>query len=255
MKKELAPCVGSETMGSYPMLRFQKGALPLTRSDILIRERSVRLVLDDKEIWRTTLSPAMVREWALGYLFSQGFICRKSDVAEIVIQEDAVSVVRVDSRETSCSEAILRFPVRWDISFEIIIAGIAWIQEEPLYRATGAAHVVALLRSSGERLVRVADVGRHHATDKAIGWALDRAFPGEDLFAVTSGRLPEDMVLKYEMAGIPLVASVSAVTAEGVGRAIRAGMTLVGFCREGRMNIYSGAERIILPHLIADRKA
>ncbi len=136
-------------------------------------------------------------------------------------------------------------PAEWTVTFETVQEAVAGLSEAPLFGRTGSVHVVVLVsvEKDGERF-RVEDVGRHNAVDKAVGWALRKNLDLSRTFLAVSGRLPADMVLKAIGARIPLLASVSAATAAGVDAALEGGVTLIGFAREGRMNIYSVPERI-----------
>ena len=124
------------------------------------------------------------------------------------------------------------------------MSGIDWIGEAPLFKTAGSVHVAALVSPDGKLLFRTEDVGRHNAVDKAVGWILKKNMKTSEVGLITSGRLPEDMVLKGAGAKIPLMASISAATADGADAARRCNMTLIGFARNGRFNVYSAPERI-----------
>ncbi len=114
----------------------------------------------------------------------------------------------------------------------------------PLYVRTGGFHAAAMLSVDGERLARFEDISRHNAMDKAIGWGLLSGVDMGRIVIVQSGRLPGDMVAKAAAAGINFLASVSAPTNAGIELAREKGITLVGFVRGQRMNVYSFSERI-----------
>ena len=120
-----------------------------------------------------------------------------------------------------------------------------FLQKEGLYTETGCAHRAALL--DGEEVISYAeDIGRHNAVDKVIGGAILEGgkFTGKVL--LTSGRLSSEIVSKCAGWGIPVVASRGAPTARAVGIAEEAGVTLVGFMRGERFNIYCHPQRIKL---------
>lgn len=135
--------------------------------------------------------------------------------------------------------------VEWKMSFEAIMSGIDWIAEAPLFLKTGCVHVAALIRPDGEKLFRVEDIGRHNAVDKAVEWLRKSGIAPKDVAIITSGRQPADMVQKSLDAGIPLMASISAATVQGMEAAQSGNMTLIGFARGNRMNVYSAPERVI----------
>ena len=124
--------------------------------------------------------------------------------------------------------------------------------DQAVFARTGGVHAAALVRADGEVLAVREDVGRHNAVDKVIGWALlEDRLPLTDCFLLVSSRASFEIAQKAFMAGIPLLACVSAASSLAIDTAEEVGMTLVGFTRafddgDGRMNVYTHAERLDL---------
>ena len=114
------------------------------------------------------------------------------------------------------------------------------------FRETGGLHDSGIFKSDGTMVAFSEDVGRHNTVDKVIGQALLDRQNFSECFMVITGRVPGDMIYKATKAGIPIVASVAAVLNSGVTSAMKANITLVGFVRGKRMNIYTCPERIQL---------
>ena len=114
-----------------------------------------------------------------------------------------------------------------------------------MFRETGGLHAAGLFTAAGELRALREDIGRHNATDKLVGsFLLADALPLSDGVLMVSGRAGFEIVQKAFAAGIPIVASVSAPSSLAVELAEATGLTLVGFLRERRFNVYAHGQRI-----------
>jgi FdhD protein len=156
-----------------------------------------------------------------------------------VCGKDSIEAIRVKSRFD-----IRPDPVR--VSPELLAELPDRLREaQRVFSRTGGLHAAGLFTGEGELIVVREDVGRHNAVDKVVGWALLAGrLPLAGCILLVSGRASFELVQKAVLAGIPLLAAVSAPSSLAVDLAQEAGLTLVGFLRGPSMNVYTGAHRL-----------
>ncbi|MDZ7267322.1 MAG: formate dehydrogenase accessory sulfurtransferase FdhD [candidate division KSB1 bacterium] len=161
------------------------------------------------------------------YATSSCGICGRTSLERVFLQAPALQ-----RHFTITAAALNQLPVR-----------LAAAQSH--FTRTGGLHAAALFSTAGELVKVCEDIGRHNAVDKALGWALSQGlYPLADFGLLVSGRLSFEMVQKALLAGISLVAAISAASSLAVELAGKTGMALAGFVRGGQAVIYHGHERI-----------
>ncbi|MHA2407402.1 MAG: formate dehydrogenase accessory sulfurtransferase FdhD, partial [Candidatus Ranarchaeia archaeon] len=132
------------------------------------------------------------------------------------------------------------------VTWEVLLQGTRALNvSSEIYRLTGGTHVAALFNEKGVIYVMTEDVGRHNAVDKAIGKAAILNLDVKKFFLTVSGRISSDLVSKMARVCIPLVASLTSPTSTGVQAAQNLNITLVGFARGTRLNIYTHPDRVL----------
>lgn len=227
-----------------------------------------------KSIAVTMRTPANDEELAVGFLFTEGIIKQKADILSCeVVKENVVVVelspaVKVNLKEiernfyttsscgvcgkssieaiyTSCNlyDKAAPFTVSADLLYSLPEKLSEW---QTNFRHTGGIHATALFSTGGELMEVREDVGRHNAFDKLAGvMLLQERLPISNHIVLLSGRASFELVQKAAMAGVKLLVAVGAPSSLAVATADELGMTLAGFLRENRFNIYCGKERII----------
>ncbi|HWA96967.1 MAG TPA: formate dehydrogenase accessory sulfurtransferase FdhD [Pirellulales bacterium] len=230
----------------------------------------------------TMRTPGDDYELALGFLFTEGIVQRADDVAGVrhcgppVGAQQLRNVVRVELRSgvavdlgrlqrhfyttSSCGvcgkasiDALEVVGLRrvgaelFRVSTEVIHRLPAELRRaQAVFERTGGLHAAALFDAAGQLIALREDVGRHNAVDKLIGSQLLAGnVPLRDRLLLVSGRASFELVQKAVGAGIPLMAAVGAPSSLAVELAQRYGMTLLGFVRDDRFNVYCGRDRII----------
>ena len=245
--------------------------------DAVAVERALEIRVEGRTLAVTLCTPGHDAELALGFLAGEGLIARRADVtaattvaASCADQPDAIEValapgVRFDWTRLErhfaataacglCGRAHLDalrtgltpMPPGPPVRGEELAALPARMRESQVaFAATGGLHAAAFCDPQLAPQVLREDVGRHNAVDKVAGWLLEAGrYPAAAGVLWVSGRAGAEIVLKAARARIPLLAAVGAPSTLAVDLAQAAGMTLVGFLREDRMNVYAGWERI-----------
>jgi FdhD protein len=229
----------------------------------------------------TMRTPGADFELAAGFLYGEGIVTSPDDILKIsycvdpeIDAEQQYNIVNVELRDgrefdlrplerhfytTSacgvCGKASLeQLELRGcpvispgpEVSAETIYSLPETLREaQGLFDATGGLHAAALFDGEGELLALREDVGRHNATDKLAGWALlEGRLPLSEHVVLVSGRSSFEIMQKCLTAGVPIVCAISAPSSLAVDVAREFGMTLVGFLRGGRFNVYAGADRV-----------
>jgi FdhD protein len=253
------------------------------RDQVVIEEPlEVRVVLGDEtrhSISVTMRTPGQDEELAAGFLFTEGILSDRSALASVEHCPGAMGAAEgnvVNARlapgaafdparftrnvyTTSscgiCGRASLdlirqscpRKPEgSFELSYEWILGLSARARDtQAVFEGTGGLHAAGLFEPNGELLLLREDVGRHNAVDKIVGALfLDNQLPASNRVLWVSGRASFELVQKAVMAGIPAMAAVGAPSSLAIETAREFGMTLIGFLRDGRFNVYSGADRI-----------
>ncbi|MFD7026766.1 formate dehydrogenase accessory sulfurtransferase FdhD [Streptomyces sp. NPDC059917] len=268
------------------VVRIRDGVVG-TRPDTLVAEEPLEIRLNGKPLAITMRTPGDDFALAAGFLVSEGVLAHTSDVRAVTYCEgqaedgsNTYNIVNVQlaagvpvpditlernvyttSSCGLCGKASLD-AVRTASRFPDIIGAdplritadlLAELPDrlraaQKVFDSTGGLHAAGLFTAAGELVDVREDVGRHNAVDKIVGRALrEGRLPLAGSVLLVSGRASFELAQKAVMAGIPMLAAVSAPSSLAVDLAVESGLTLVGFLRGRNMNVYAGEERILLP--------
>jgi FdhD protein len=237
--------------------------------DYVAEEKPLHIFLNKTRYVTIFCSPQNLKELAVGHLLSEGLIKATEEIDKISINEGICEVAlksNVDldkrlKRSTNLSRIILsacggpyqpseRLPKiksNLKVKAEVIqncVNRLNFIAET--FRKTGGVHAAAIYESDGSLIAFAEDVGRHNAVDKVIGLGALNKTDFSKCFLTLSGRLTGDIVSKAAKVGTPIVASLASAVDSGIDIAKKANLTLIGFVRGRRMNIYNFPQRILV---------
>jgi FdhD protein len=270
------------------VLKVREG-LRQERSDTLVVEEPLEIRVGGRPVAVTMRTPGDDFDLVRGFLVSEGVVAQRGEVATLLYcaspspvreHDSAYNVVDVllapgvnppdPSIERSfyttsscgvCGKASLeavRTRSRWSPADDPIQVAETVLDTLPerlragqaVFERTGGLHAAGLFTAEGALLCLREDVGRHNAVDKVLGWALEAdRLPLTGTVLQVSGRASFELAQKAVMAGVPVLAAVSAPSSLAVDLAEDAGLTLVGFLRGPSMNVYSGSHRVVAGHL------
>jgi FdhD protein len=242
-------------------------------TDYVAEEKPLHLFVN-KTYWATILcSLANLKEMAVGHLLSEGILKSTAEIDEVNLKEAEESCyvklkdeVNVENRmklsrlharivTSACGSGspyqYTRKPAKikskLTVKAEVLFKSVNQLNfKAEIFRKTGGVHAAAIYKADGSLVALAEDVGRHNAVDKAIGMAALNHAGFDECFLALSGRLSGDVVFKAAKVGLPIIGSLAAALSSGIEMAEQANLTLAGFVRGKRMNIYTHAERIVI---------
>jgi FdhD protein len=241
-------------------------------TDHVAEEKPLHIFLNGTHYATIFCSPSKWKELAVGHLISEGILKTIEEIKEVRLKKKGVCNVTLkpsinlekrlkllkpfsrvilsacgSSSPYQYSGKLRKITSNLKVKAEVILNCVNRLNSiAETFRKTGGVHAAAIYKSDGNLIAFAEDVGRHNAVDKAIGIGALNKTDFDECFLTLSGRLTGDIVLKAARVGIPIVASLAAAVDSGITIANDIGLTLIGFVRGKRMNIYTFSERILL---------
>jgi FdhD protein len=239
--------------------------------DLIAEEVPLKIILNDTYNFVIWCSPSQFKELAIGYLFAEEILYSIDEIENIMSNETenlckvqfkaAINLAnRMENRRWSArivplikkststyqhDDKISIVKSDLTVTAQTILAAVSQINEKAHgFKETGGLHNSGIFKTDGTMVAFSEDVGRHNTVDKVIGQGLLSQINFTQCFIIITGRIPGDMIYKTAKAGLPIIASVTAVLNSGITSAQKANITLAGFAREKRINIYTHPQRI-----------
>jgi len=268
------------TAKSTTCWRLADGRFTRSKTSVII-EKELPVYVNGKHLVTASITPAMEKEFVIGYLLGQGFIDRLEEIISVEIDDAGAQVRLKNDRKTNARTGGTSYRIvsgggrtayaveanlpniksQHEISPKLLFKAMNTLFEiARMYRETEGAHAAGLFTADGSPVCIAEDIGRHNTIDKVIGHALLNRVDFDSMFLVSTGRMASEMVAKICRAGIPLAATKTAVTDKGRELGEKHGMTIIGFVRdtgtrintdmevrvigEAGMKIYTGAGRV-----------
>lgn len=225
----------------------------------VVKDSTITLTINDKIKHSLSAIEDSLKEFAVGYLFNENMVKSLEDIETIEIKENHINV-EIDDKLLKTNETVLCSdsaggwrskinniePVtsNFQVKSDELIERIEELKNNAqIWQATGGTHVAGIVYK--DNFIVKEDVSRHVAVDKVIGYGILHDYDLSNCYVIYSGRMPADMVIKIVRAGIPVLASNAAPAYSGCETAKKGNVTLVGFLRGQRFNVYNNKNRII----------
>jgi FdhD protein len=226
----------------------------------VVEEVPLSIFINGRHFVTAMISPHMREEFILGHLFSERIIRGLSEVESLEIEGNVARAIIRNPMKTllprrpivsGCGgiasyldeSKLSMIPSDLMIDKEEIFKAMKAISLSDVHKATGGVHSVGLFDEKGAVCI-AEDIGRHNALDKVVGYSLKKKVDFGRTFAASTGRISSDMAMKCSSVGIPIVVSRGATTSLALKIGKRTGLTIVGFVRGKKLNVYTNSQRL-----------
>jgi len=259
----------NKAVTSTDILRIQSEGHAKRLTDYVVVEQPITIMIDKVGSFTVMATPSDIEALAIGFVYSEGLIESIDDVIAVSTKPQLPNVVGIEVNDpthiaiqrnmivaSSCGmcgtrnidKMLTQIPPCKEslkISSNMLIEIIENLRSrQQIFQATGGSHAAGIFDASGNIIAFAEDLGRHSALDKAIGKCLLGKISTKGLAVVLSGRISLEMVTKAAKAGIELIVAVSAPSSFAIEAAKQWNMTLCGFVRSDKLNVYTHLKRI-----------
>ena len=243
------------------VIRYKNGKNEKT-IDSIVSDETTHIIINNTFTYNFSTLPDSLIDFATGYLIGEGKLNSIDEIKEINVDKKTINV-KIDNYNEEKKDLVLcsnssggwrskikninEMKSNLKIKKEELIHNMRKLRKNAsVWQQTGGTHVAAFVNNDKNQFLVREDVSRHVAVDKVIGTAAREKLDFSRSYIIYSGRMPSDMVIKIVRAGIPILASNAAPSFSGYTTAKKGNITLIGFIRDDRFNIYTHPDRIIL---------
>lgn len=230
----------------------------------VIKEKPLSIYVNGRHFSTAMITPQMKEEFVIGHLFSEGVIKGVKEIESLQIEGNIAKMIingplplRVLAVKkhivSGCSgvssfldeSKLPKISSVLQINATDVFSKVKTISDSKAHKITGGVHIVGLFDKEGTISISE-DIGRHNALDKVIGYGLTKNVYFKETFVACTGRISSEMAMKCALGNIPVIASRGATTSLAIEIAEKTGLTIIGFVRGEKMNIYTNEERIVV---------
>jgi len=237
-----------------------KNGEKIQKSEEIVYDETTNLTINNKDTYNFSSINNSLEDFAIGYMIGEKIISKLEEIKKININGTNINieienykekkdlVLPSDSAGGWRSKIKFITPIKSDLKVEKneLLLNIEKLRKNAkIWQKTGGTHVAAFVNNTKNEFIVREDVSRHVAVDKVIGAAAKKKLDFSNSYIIYSGRMPADMVIKIVRSGIPLLASNAAPSFSGYSIAEKGNITLVGFIRGDRFNVYTHFDRVI----------
>lgn len=218
-----------------------KGNTKEIQKDFVVEEFSAQISFNGKTVYKVSCTPKDLKYLGVGSLYSNGILASVEGL-KIKVDKTRVNVVGKKREKEFFKSKVNEYTISLDSIFKRISE---LLTSSTLFNKTGGCHMVGIFDLQKEKFIYIAeDIARHSAVEKCVGYLLLNSKEVRKPVLFASGRANSKIIEECANVNIPIVVTKSAVTDKAVQRAQELGLTLVGFVRGNRANVYSHPERV-----------
>lgn len=235
---------------------FYKNGTYIEKEEEIVADETITLIINESLTRNFSISPNSLEDFTVGYMLGEGIINNVDNIENLEVEGNKIiATVALEDFDimkelivgSDCFggwrtkiDLIKKVESDFKVDGEEILNNMEKIREKAIiWGKTGGTHVAGLINKEKDKFILREDISRHIAIDKVIGASARKKLDFGNSYIVYSGRMPADVLIKIARVGIPLIASNAAPTLSGYTVASEANITMIGFTRENRFNVYT----------------